>query len=239
MKSKGFTMVNDSIVLKHGAFAGLIYGKIARYCEWSGLGICNASNARLAGELSIGESTIRKYKKILKDAGYIRVVGKNGDTNTVTIVGDTVLESRDPLLNSEDPATKKLGGSLLDSDKESMCKKEIPQKGDLLDFYAKYQSKEPDVLDFSWMPVDVEAYLKSFAIRFSHDFKREATKSERGYWIREAREWFTRGYSPADVMSAYNLCQEREITISSPKSITWAFDQLGKVTEEEHSSREM
>ena len=47
MKIKGFTIVPDYIVQKYTAIGGLIYGKIARYCDWSELNTCKIGRAHV------------------------------------------------------------------------------------------------------------------------------------------------------------------------------------------------
>ena len=93
MKIKDFTPVFDSLVIKYkGVSTALVYGKIWRYCEWSPMGICTASNKRLAEELDLSEMTIRRAKDVLQADGYIKVVGKSGGTDSVTVCHELALE---------------------------------------------------------------------------------------------------------------------------------------------------
>lgn len=118
MKYTGFTIVPDFIVREHGAVAGLIFGKIARYCEWSEKDICTASNKRLADELELGESTIRKYKGLLEEEGYLKIEKEKGEVDRVAISQEMVMKMDTPLRDSAPPATKQRGTPLLDSDEE-------------------------------------------------------------------------------------------------------------------------
>lgn len=120
MKIKGFTIVPDFVVQKYTAIGGLIYGKIARYCEWSDMNVCTASNTRLAKELNLGESTIRKYKKHFEDDGLIKVVGKSGATDSVTIVEEMVVSMSTPLPDNGHPAIGERTTPLSDSNKDTI-----------------------------------------------------------------------------------------------------------------------
>ena len=207
MRIRGFTIVPDYVVQRYGYVGGLIYGKIARYCEWSEMNICTASNSRLAEELGMGESTIRKYKDILAKDGLIRKAGKRGETDTVTINEEMVLEMNTPLSSSAPTP-------LPNSDKESIIKEK--NKGDILEGIFRYQGKPPDY------PVPYDAYLR----RFAEVFGRDATKQEMKAWIAGAAEWVERGIRPEDIKPMHKYCRDKGTVIKSPFSITYAYDEI-------------
>ena len=126
MKIKGFTPVFDSLVKQYDTNTALVYGKIWRICDWSPLGICSMGNERIAEELGLSEKTIRRKKEILAEDGLIKVVGKSGIADSVTVCHEIVMsmEIADPSDNLSETLVKlsKTADSL--TDKDSIRKKE-------------------------------------------------------------------------------------------------------------------
>ena len=224
MKYKGFTIVPDSVVQKYGFVGGLIYGKITRYCEWSDLGVCNASNKRLADELSMGESTIRKYKDLLEKDGLIRVVGKQGLTDTVTITEEMVLLMEGALPDSEGCATKQRGTALPDSDEDTNKN----NKKDILDAVVDFSGAEDPLEGY---PPDVVPLLEAFIAVF----KRDPSASEKSLWIKTARQWKEMGVKPEDIRLMYQFSRDSDLVVKSPASITFAFDELRNKSSQEQT----
>jgi len=216
MKYKGFTIVPDAVVKKYGFVGGLIYGKITRYCEWSDMGVCSASNKRLAEELSMGESTVRKYKDLLKNDGLIKVVGKKGSTDTVTITEEMVLLMEGALPDSEECAIKKRGSALPDSDKESIRKNKDTAARDPVTDMLKGKT-DP----LQGYPEDVKDLLYAFV-----KVLRAPTTSEKAFWIKTARQWKEMGVQPSQVRRMYQHCRDNDLAVKSPASITFAYDEI-------------
>jgi len=219
MKIKGFTIVPDFMIQKYGYVGGLIYGKIARYCEWSEMNVCTASNSRLATELNMGESTIRKYKQRFEEDGLMVIVGKSGDTDTVSIIEEMVLEMYTPLPDSTPPLLDSDPTPLPRSDKDIDIKdtnKDIASH----DYLSFVLSKKNNPLD--GYPVEVVPYLDAFI----EVFKRNPAVSEKAFWIKTAREWRSIGVKAEDVSGMYALAKEKGLTVKSPASITFAFDEM-------------
>ena len=228
MKIKGFTIVPDSIVQKYTAIGGLIYGKIVRYCEWSDMNICTASNARLAEELNLGESTIRKYKKLFEDDGLLKIVGKKGETDTVTIVEEMVIEMPTPLLDSEEVATKQLATPLLDSNKDTIKNNNKDFKRDALDFVVAYSGKTYS--DFSEYPA-VQEKLDLFMKHYPGiEIKGRGMLNN---FVKQAEEdW--EGFSLDDIDRMCKYCKsEKGWSVAQPKSIVSAYNMMGQVEEAE------
>ncbi len=70
-KLKWFTQAPDLLIELYGQKAGLIWGKIRRYCLMKD-GMCYASVKRMADELDMSEKTFRKYLKPLLANDYVR-----------------------------------------------------------------------------------------------------------------------------------------------------------------------
>ena len=194
MKIKGFTIVPDYIVHKYTAVGAIIYGKIARYCEWSELNICTASNKRLAKELNLGESTIRKYKDLFAKDGLIIVTGKLGDTNTVSIPEEMVVEMYTPLPDSEGALPDSDPPLLLDSDKDTIVKDTLKdnyakaiERGQRTAFqvygdFEKYLGLSPN-----WDTKTNQAYYQFFRSRY-----------EAGQTVKEFAKWWRADWKGKD-----------------------------------------
>ena len=224
MKYKGFTIVPDFIVQRYGAIGGVIFGKIARYCDWSPMGICTASNQRLADELQIGESTVRKYKKILSDDGIIKMTGQMGVTNTVAIVHEIVMEMDSALLGSDPPATSELPPAevtpLLDSDKEV---KSIKDKASAE--AVAWKAGVPVAPDIHYhelddYPVDVADKLKVLMIYYPHLEIPE--KPNTGNWIKQVHEHLDKR-SIKDLHAMCKFTKKQGWAVVQPSSISKAY----------------
>jgi hypothetical protein len=79
----GYTMVFDIVVEDVGPRVAVTYGKIYRYCSWSKVNECFASNETLAKELGVSEKTIRRHKELLVEKGWISRVQEIGNSDVV------------------------------------------------------------------------------------------------------------------------------------------------------------
>lgn len=230
MKSKGFTPVIDTIKDDVGRTPALVYGVMYRFSRMSELRICTARQSKIANVAGVSRDTVIKAQKILQEAGYIQKAGYvEGGTITwacnVTITGQIEMFVEEGGVAKNDRVVAK---------NDTLLKKEVVKKqkqGDILDFMLEYGQRK-EIIDDTWMPVDVKDYLVPFLRWFLRIYKREPTKSERGLWILEAREWWNRNYLPENVQSAIEHCMEQGTAIKSPRSITWAFDQLSNQGDE-------
>lgn len=102
MKIEGFTPVFDSLVKKYNQSVAVTYGKIWRYCMWSDMGRCTASNARLANETGYDEKTIRRAKEILAKDNLIERHFNVGKTDICYVKHELALEIRGPDIVSTD-----------------------------------------------------------------------------------------------------------------------------------------
>ena len=223
MKYKGFTIVPDFIVQEYGAVAGLIFGKIARYCEWSDMNVCTASNQRLATELGMGESTIRKWKDILEEKGYLKVTGKVGFTDSVAVIAEMVMQMEGSLQDSAPPATEQRPPPLQDSDKEYIKNTKDTSapavKGDLLDGILASQGEEPSLVR---IPVDCVDFYREFC----HVSNMQATKPETSDWIKTFREWVQLGVKTSDISKMYQYARDNDWGIARPGSVTKAYRMM-------------
>lgn len=72
------------------------------------------------------------------------------------------------------------------------------------------------------LPPDVHDLIAAFI----DSFGREYTSGEKSYWIKIARSWLELGVTPDQVKKMYSHCAEKGMTIKSPDSLTWAWDDL-------------
>ena len=72
------------------------------------------------------------------------------------------------------------------------------------------------------LPPDVHDLIAAFIDCFG----REYTSGEKSYWIKIARSWLELGVTPDQVKKMYSHCAEKGMTIKSPDSLTWAWDDL-------------
>ena len=230
MKVKGFTPVMDSIRAEVGRGAADTYGVMWRYAKQHPMLICTARQKKIAERAGVSRDTVIKDQKALEEHGYITHTGSStGGVKTwacnVDITGEVRMDVEyvdTPVEFSDTPISK-------ESMKERTAEAIESCEG---------REHEPS-MDVQWLPADIERYLVPFAMWFWSRYTRQVTKTERGLWIREAREWRERGYKPEQVMLAVEHCEEAEITIKSPRSITWAFDQINSVEDDETFSLEM
>jgi len=220
MKVRGFTPVMDNIKNDVGGTGAHIYGVMWRYSKMSALGVCTAKQTTIAERAGRHRDTVLEYQKILEEKGYITNVGCTGRSVSwacnMDIAGEFVMRVEEEM--PEIPAT--------DVGNSGDLYKKVPKRDkDMLDFVLDFGKKNV-ALDSEWFPPDVGGYLNEFTTLFKGRFKREASKSEHGFWIKECREWRGRKYLTDDVQRAWQYCIDNETTITSPKSITWAFDQL-------------
>ncbi len=97
------------------------------------------------------------------------------------------------------------------------------KKGDLMDAMSKYSVSTPDDIDpLVGYPADVIAYLKVFiavsGIR--------PIKSQKGDWIKSAREWDEMGIRATDVNYMFAYAVDKEWGIARPGSITSAYNMM-------------
>jgi len=198
--------VFDSIVRKYGATVALVYGKIWRYCDWSDLSVCTASNKRLAEELDMSESTVKRAKTLLKKDRFIYVTGKSGGTDTVTVMHEAVMnldieidvsvEQKTPHPNAPRPEPEK--------------------KGDLLTGITAVQGK-----DISWMWPDTQDKITKLPPRFWKGL----TKKEHKRWNQHVRtEWSN--HSKEVVAQAWKVHADAGLVFGGPWSLDWAFKNL-------------
>jgi DNA-binding Lrp family transcriptional regulator len=67
-----FTPVPDKLVEQYGYITALVYGKIWRYCDWSGTDQCTASLNTLSTQLGISKNTLVRKLNILMKDGWIK-----------------------------------------------------------------------------------------------------------------------------------------------------------------------
>jgi len=231
MKLKGFTPVVDSIRDDVGGVGAMVYGAMWRFAQAHGLRVCTARQKKIAERAGCTRETVGKYQKILADKGYISNVGssKGGVISwscKVDITGEVYIGVGGDEDWDDDPVVTPVPQE----------KKELKKK-DFLDYLVDNQVVSN--FDSTWCPADTVAYLVPFGEWFADWFNRQPTKSEYGLWIREAREWLQRGYDADMVIKVIEHCTNAEISIKSPRSVTWAFDQLNSREEDETFSREM
>jgi hypothetical protein len=211
MKLRGFTPVFDSLVAKHGATVALVYGKIWRYCDWSELGVCTASNKRLAEELDLSESTIKRTKQFLAEEGYINVVGKSGRTDTVTVVHTAVMS-----MDIEDGDAEPLPP-------EPKRKVKTEKRGDLVDAILDYNAEE----DVSWIWPENFEKIKAIPSRY----RNRLSDGQKMRWnTHVTQEWAK--YTADEVARAIELHMDGGLAFGGPWSIDWAFMNLDATPDE-------
>lgn len=90
-----FTMVPDAVIWKYGLTKAVIFSKVARYIEYGESDLCWASHARLARELKVNPSTIKRNLKDLVSDGLLRVMGRDrSGTNIYELVPERLEEIR-------------------------------------------------------------------------------------------------------------------------------------------------
>lgn len=224
MKIKGFTPVFDNLVVKYeGTATALVYGKIWRYCEWSDLGLCTVSNKRLAKELGLGESTIRRAKEVLEKDEFIKKTGRKGGTDSVAVLHNLVMElygpGDNPATDDQPSATDERTTPLKSSDKDSSSKR---VKQDII-------AKDPVTAAVMGKPNPLEGYppdIVPLLEAFIDVFKRNPSASEKAHWIKVARQWREMGVKPQNVVGMYQHTRDQDLAIKSPASITFAYDEL-------------
>lgn len=231
ISGKGFTPVIDKIKNDVGRTPALVYGAMYRFSKQSDLRLCTASQEKIAKVAGVGRDTVINAQSVLSKKGYIH---KAGLTRGGTIIWSCNVTITGQLELSVDLSEKSTGG-VEKSDSPTIKKvvKKQNKKGDLVDAVLKYGgTPEEQIMDVRWLPPDVAELLMPFVVKFKARFKREPTKSERGYWIAEAREWLQRGYQPKQVYQAWDYATNQGTVIKSPRSITYAFDQLSAKDDE-------
>lgn len=237
MRSKGFTPVIDKIKDDVGRTPALVYGVMYRFSKMSDLRLCTASQKKIAEVAGVSRDTVIKAQTALLDKGYIH---KSGFTKGGTVIWACNVEITGEIVMSVDLSEKTTGGvakSDTPTNKREEYKKDKTK--DLVDGIIDYSKAKHNLLDnVRWFPPDVGSYLEAFSLLFKARYKREATKQERGYWIKECREWKERGYKPTSVTRAWEYATEQGTVIKSPRSITYAFDQLS-VKDDEFFAKEI
>lgn len=217
MKIKGFTPIFDSLATKYDPYTALVYGKIWRICDWSDMGICTMANETIAEQLGLSEKTIRRKKEILTEDGLIKVVGKSGITDSVSVCHEVVMRM-------ELDYTPDSGGESVDSqsktpDGESYKDSIKDSSKDILAGVLKFQGS-PDPLD--GYPADVVGYLGEYIKASSTP----PVKSEKADWIKTSREWKELGVAVGDVKKMYQYARDNGWGIARPGSITKAYRMM-------------
>ena len=216
MKIKGFTPIFDSLVKKYDTNTALVYGKLWRICDWSPLGLCSMGNDRIAAELGLSEKTIRRKKEILQEDGLIRVVGKAGMTDSISVCHEIVMsmEIADPSDNLSETLVKlsKTADRLTDKDSTKIGKKDIlAWEGNP---FADYPAAVADLLTAFW-----ECYPK-----LKVDNKKK--------WIAQAEVWVSMGLRPKDVHAMCDYAKENGWGVAQPSSVTSAYNMIQSTKEE-------
>ena len=110
------------------------------------------------------------------------------------------------------------GGNIVNTDIPSTTTK----KGTLVDAMLKYSKSDPNDIDpLANYPADVVELLRVY-VRVS---KHQPIASEKGDWVKTAREWKEYGVKPIDVADMYRYALEHW-DIARPGSITRAFRMM-------------
>ena len=121
-------------------------------------------------------------------------------------------------LVTEDASTENV--PLASTDSVHTKESNIKEKELAKDFNELASSKKPHVLiDY---PIDVMAHLKVF-IAVSGI---KPIKSQKGDWIKTAREWMEMGIPPVSVRDMYKYAVDKEWGVARPGSITKAFHMM-------------
>ena len=206
MKIRGFTPVFDVMVEKYGRDVALVYGKIWRYCDWSEMDICNVSIARLAKELDMSESTVKRARSALSKDGFIIIRGNPGVTHSVTVNHEVVMELQ-LIPKGELPEPK------IEPPKRSKPERDK----DIVDAVVEYASG----VDISWMLPDTEAKIRALPERLWS----KLSKSMRTRWnAHVSMEWGD--YTPEMVAQAWEKHKKEGLAFGGPWSLDWAFNNL-------------
>ena len=221
MKIKGFTPVFDVLVDTYGHTVALVYGKIWRYCNWSAMGLCTESNAELALQLNLSDKTVREAKKLLNKDKLIRVSGRKGHTDSVSVCHDIVMQLgleniTDDSGNSYLPTPTGTPEEITDKDIVDSTEEIAPPS---LDPIKHMLGGEVD--PYNEYPVDVQQRGQEWT-RVSGIVPIETDKAE---YITAFREWITREYPIEDIEEAYEYAVANW-TVASPRAITKAFAHL-------------
>lgn len=219
MKIKGFTPIFDSLVEKYSHSVAYTYGKIWRYCMWSAMGRCTASNARLATETGYDEKTIRRAKDILDEDGLINRIQSKGHSDVCYVVHDLVLELYGPMHDpGHDVHTTPDIVSNEDSSKDT---KNVPiiSEAEKLAWIAGITIKEEGTMVVEKFLVHVQEFAKWWLSLPGFD---DPTKEEIGYWTNTFNDWKKRGITLAVAKKMYQYARDNDWGIASPKSITSA-----------------
>ena len=201
LKISGFTPVFDSMLEKFGGTVALVYGKIWRYCDWSPLSVCTAGNKRLAEELDLSESTIKRSKALLESEGFIKIVGKTGGTDTVSVMHEAVLN----IEIKSDVGT----GHVVEQPK-------IERTHPKIDPLYSYAGSDVD-----WMWPQCSDKIKAIPSS-KWDTLSESKKKRWNKWVQD--EW--KHYTPAQIAQAYEVHKKSGMSWSGPWSMDWALENL-------------
>lgn len=211
MRIRGFTPVFDSIVKRFGATVALVYGKIWRYCDWSDMGICTASNGRLAEELDLSESTIKRTKALLESEGFIRIAGKSGGVDTISVIHDAVMS-----LDIEEP-----GQEPKSFIPRSPATANYAKRGDIIDAVIEHAMEYATDKDMDWMLPDTQEKIMMIPPRFWKGL----SKSEQRRWnAHVSAEW--KHHTKEEVARAWALHVKQGLMFSGPWSLDYAFKNL-------------
>jgi hypothetical protein len=207
---------------------GLLCYLISRPKDWA------VRKKDLENQSPVGEYAVATILKELEEARYIyrqKTRNKKGQWVWITWVFDEPypirssmdqtgdIQSTDDIQrNTTSETTEDIIAEFERSKEERTNDIEFPDEVDL--HMAAYGiGKRQPHRDF---PPDTQAYAKEFIRQFG----REPTKSEKSFWIKEFRHWSELGVKPEQVPKMVHRCKEEGTAIKSPKSITWAFDEL-------------
>ena len=221
MKIKGFTPIFDSLSQKYDPYTALVYGKIWRICDWSDMRMCTMSNEKIAKQIGLSEKTVRRKKEILSEDGLIKVVGKTGTTDTVTVCHDVVMEmeldyTSDSGGISVDFQSKTSDGESYKDSNSKTVKKDIIQG--MVDYSGDDELQGVP-------PIHAELMLP-FCEFYRYPFPDEVKT-----WISQVDVWLSRGYKPQNVVSACKYVEERkDWEYFQPASILKAFGKGNKTS---------
>jgi DNA-binding Lrp family transcriptional regulator len=241
-KIKGFTLVLDVLVLEAGLMEANVYGKVWRYAQQKDK-VCYASVGRLARELNLSSSTIKRYLAKLVKLGYLVDYTPNlrnrphtyGVTNKVEILQTTeakINKNAEVVQNELVGSSNWTSGSFNLNHEDTIRdnKRELKTQAKACDGGDDSKTSSTTIRERVFKEQNTRVFLgflgddykelgQAFLEHAGADYSPNGDGDKR-LWVRELKKWRAIGVSTNDIKSVVDDMRKRGLSIKSPVSIT-------------------